>query len=203
MSIATHAVVETFRPPRPRRWIPVSLRIFVAILVLFGIGSVLALAEPASRQQAAFDEIERLGGRIDNRPRGLEWLHNMTAEQRQKFFDRVHSVELYNTRADDATLAHLKSFPALRWLTMSSTRVTDEGLAHLKDLPRLQNLYLGFTKVSDAGLAHLRGLKSLEGLHLYDTLVTDTGLAHLRGLTNLQSLELGGTRVRAGLVAPQ
>jgi hypothetical protein len=48
----------TDKPPGPRRWIPVSLRIFVAILVVLGAVSGLWVAVAAYRQHVAIREFK-------------------------------------------------------------------------------------------------------------------------------------------------
>jgi hypothetical protein len=51
--------------PRPNRWIPLSLRMFVALLLLFGIWTGIR----AYRQFVAIREIEQAGGKSLGRDR--------------------------------------------------------------------------------------------------------------------------------------
>src|SRR5437763_1499863 len=51
--------------------------------------------------------------------------------------------------------------------------VTGEGLAHLKSLPGLRSLSLRSMRVTDGALVHLKTLASLESLDLSNTKVTD------------------------------
>jgi hypothetical protein len=97
----------TVNPPRPRRWIPLSLRMFVAILVLLGAGSALWIGVPAYRQQTAIREIERVGGKVVTRPRGPNWLRTWVGDERMKPFDEVVTVLLKGSQCTDATLTHL------------------------------------------------------------------------------------------------
>jgi hypothetical protein len=50
------------KPPRPRRWIPLSLRMYLAVLVAVGVASIACVAVPIYRQHVAIQEIERLSG---------------------------------------------------------------------------------------------------------------------------------------------
>ncbi len=68
----------------------------------------------------------------------------------------IVSVSLAGTRAADADLARLKSFPKLRQLDLSATQITDAGLVHLKKLNNLEMLTLARTRVTDAGVADLQ-----------------------------------------------
>lgn len=68
----------------------------------------------------------------------------------------VVEVSLARTRATDADLARLKSFPKLRKLDLSGTQITDAGLGHLKKLSQLETLILTGTRVTQAGIADLQ-----------------------------------------------
>jgi hypothetical protein len=122
-----------------------------------------ALSAP---QQADLTAIEALGGdyEVDEDSPG----------------DPVVSITLAESRATDADLARLKSFPKLKGLNLSSTAVTDAGLAHLEGLGELQFLDLSNTQVTDAGLVHLRGLNKLQMLNVSGTRVTAAGLRDLQ-----------------------
>jgi hypothetical protein len=68
----------------------------------------------------------------------------------------IVSVTLAGTRATDADLDRLKSFPKLRRLDLRATRITDAGLVHLKKLSQLETLTLTGTRVTNAGIADLQ-----------------------------------------------
>jgi hypothetical protein len=188
------------KPPPARRWIPQSLQLFVAVLVILGVASISFVGVPAYHQQAAIREIERVGGRFRTNPIGPAWLRGLVGNQWMKAFDEVVEVDLSTQQATDATLSRLGRLRNIKWLRLDYTHLTDAGLVHLKGMTKLAQLYLNCTRVTDAGLEHLNGLSSLESLWLANTQVTDSGLAHLKGLTRLQSLVLGRTKVTdAGL----
>jgi hypothetical protein len=182
-------------PPRPRRWIPLSLRMYVAVLVIAGVASAVNIGLPAWRQHIALKEIERLGGFAIAAPGGPAWLRAVLGNDRMKMFDDVVYVELGRTRASDSTLRHLSCLTSISGLSLGGTEITDAGLGHLEKLTNLHNLVLVNTRVTDAGLAHLTELKRLRYLVLDRTDVTDAGLVPLEELTSLKDLSLGSTRV--------
>lgn len=189
---------KTDRPLRPRRWIPLSLRMFLALLAIAGMGSVW-VGVRGYRQLVAIRQLEDLGSDIVQTPAGPLWLRNLVGADRMRMFDEVTEVN-YGREATNAGLEHLRGFNRLQLLTLAPAPVTNAGLEHLRGLTCLQELNLSFTQVTDVGLEHLRGLTSLQDLSLNYVQVTDAGLEHLRGLTSLQCLRLDGTRVTdAGL----
>ncbi|MBI3865206.1 MAG: hypothetical protein HY290_25305 [Planctomycetia bacterium] len=198
---ATSTVPVTDKPPRRRRSIPLSARMFVALLALLGVSGGLWVGPPAYRQHVAIREVEQLGGQIKTRSRGPSSLRNLVGANRMKVFDEVVDVDLSTKPATDATLSRLGRLHGIKWLRLDHTRVTDARLAHLKGMTGLQQLYLNDTQVTDAGLEHLMGLANLQSLWIANTKVTDSGLANLKGLNSLKSLVLGRTKVTdAGLV---
>ena len=190
----------TEKPPRPRRWVPLSLRLLFVILPAAAIVGLTALSMRAYRNASAIREIERLGGEVNTRSRAPEWLQTRIHDERMELLDDVTRVSL-DAPVTDAWLAQLEVLSSLEDLWLFRTKVTDAGLVHLKGLSHLQTLGLPSTRVSDAGLVHLSGLNTLQHLNLAQTDVSDAGLAHLTGLTDLQSIGLDETQVTdAGLV---
>jgi hypothetical protein len=170
----------TDKPPRRRRRIPLSLRIFVGMLALFGVGSLLSIGIPAYRQQVALHEIMRLAPGVETRPAGPRWLKYMIGAEWLEPLDDVIEVNLSYSEATDATLGHLGSLTGLETLLLTNTRVSDAGLSHLRGLTGLKVLYLPNTKVTDNGLEHLAGLTNLKMLSVEKTRVTDAGVARLK-----------------------
>jgi hypothetical protein len=188
------------RAPRRRRWIPLSVKGFAAILLLVGIGGPLWIGARGWRLQAAIKGIERAHGSVGTRAGTPDWLPRFVGDPARTWFDRVERVDLGYEKVDDSVLVHLKNLPDVEELKLNDTCITGKGFANLAGLTKLRELDLGDTQVADAGLHHLRGLTRTESLDLYRTHVTDAGLEHLRGLTSLRSLDLGHTRITsAGL----
>src|SRR5262245_4827207 len=139
------------KPPRTKRWVPLSLRLFAAILCAVGAWTGIR----AYRQYVAIREIERLGGMVVTREAGPAWLRAWVGHGRMRLFEEVVSVrlELCSTVAD-ADLARLRAFPRLEDLALDGDiLLTDAGLRHLSGLTNLGTLCLGSTAITDAGLA--------------------------------------------------
>jgi Leucine Rich Repeat (LRR) protein len=94
----------------------------------------------------------------------------------------------------------LKSYPALKELSVSGQQRTDSGLwsvsvtdyniGHIAQLSQLEMLDVGETNLSDRGVAELAHLKNLHTLDLRGTRVTSKGLGALTSLPNLRRLKL-------------
>jgi Leucine-rich repeat (LRR) protein len=181
------------KPPRPKRWVPLSLRIFIAILVLIS-AAALWISVGAYRQHAALAEIKRVGGRVRTHLDVPEWLWYRLGEERDAFAE-VYEVNLVGTSATDATLRYVGRLKGLERLLLDGTSVTDAGIVHLQRLPDLRKLTLNDTHLTDAGLSHLSGLTRLDQLRLGGTQVTDAGLPRLGEMSTLTHLELDGTRI--------
>jgi hypothetical protein len=142
----------------------------------------------------------------------LRWL-SILGTKAQGFFlaqlqecKKLAYLELNQSQVNDAGLAVMPHFPALRELHLSGcagvgdagvsriaqmtggvqtlsllgTQVTDDGLAPLGSLASLQTLYLTNTAITDAGLKHLQACKSLRRLYLENTKTTSAGIDALR-----------------------
>lgn len=206
MAIPATAIANpTFdKPPRLRRRLPVSVRVFAAVMVLFGGISAIGVGIPAYRQYVAIAEIERLGGRVSLVERVPHWLKRWTRDESTRLFGQVRCVAFENRPAADARLARLDAFPELEILDLRGKAVvTDGDLRHISRLRHLKRLILANAKISDAGLTDLEGLDQLEQLYLSGSHVhvTDAGLKHLEGLTTLKRLSLVQTDVTENGIA--
>jgi hypothetical protein len=184
----------TEKPPRSRRWIPLSLRTFVAILVVAGAWSGVLVY----RQSMAIKQIASLGGGMEGQQRAPAWLERYVPAP---LFSKIEVVDLDDKEADDATLWHVSRLTDVELLHLANTRITDAGLPCLQRLPRLRQLDLANTQVTDAGMASLNRITALDGLSLANTQITDAGLADLKALTGLEILRVDGTHVTAAGVA--
>jgi hypothetical protein len=212
-------------PPRRPRWVvPLSLRMYVAILVLLGVGSTLFTWVAYRREQKvylrerlAILEIESWGGSASPVAGGSVWLRKLARQGGLidiRFFQRISFIyvdgrpESRGRRGErhpavtDADLARLQlsRLTNLDGVSFDDTAVTDTGLAQLSGLTSLREVSVNDTAVSDAGLAHLAGLTNLEYALLAGTAVTDAGLVHLSKLKSLRYVFLSRTAVTdAGL----
>jgi hypothetical protein len=189
------------KPPRRRRWIPVSLKMFVAMLIILGVGSVLRVCVPAYRQYVAVREIERAGGFVLSAHGGPEWLRQWLGDEWMKVADEVNFLDASSSKFTDVEMVHVKELVGIRLLWLSSSQVTDSGLKHLAALKNLSHLDLRDTSVTDNGLGELSGLKRLDTLILDGTRVTDEGLKHLEGMHCLKHLSVRRTELSPDGVA--
>ena len=127
----------------------------------------------------------------------------------------LRSLGIGCKNVEDAALATLPEFPALRELTPIGFQ--DDGFRHIgrcRDLERLTCMYCretgdaatehirglairyyyaGLTQITDRSLEILGGMESLEQVDLYECLkVTDAGLPFLAGLEKLREVHLDG-----------
>jgi hypothetical protein len=75
--------------------LPLWIGLGTAVLVVVTIGM------PIYRQYAAIREIEKLGGQVEMRPRGPNWLRNSMGKEWMKSLDHVVTVDLENREATD------------------------------------------------------------------------------------------------------
>src|SRR5258708_31330620 len=120
-------------PAEPRRfWLPRPLWISVATVVLVGVAVGLRIGIPIYRHLVLFDEVERLGGRIEAYPGRPEWLQYwLGREMNRRMLGEVVQIDLNRTMATDDTLEKMKEQTDVKVLILTDTEVTDAGLAHL------------------------------------------------------------------------
>ena len=95
-------------PSEPRRFsidLPRPLWIGVATLAIFVVAVGLQFGLPIYRQQAAIQEIERIGGKVVTQDSCPEWLRAKLGDQRTRLFDEITKVRLDDTQATDVTLS--------------------------------------------------------------------------------------------------
>jgi hypothetical protein len=189
------------KPPRVRRWVPLTLRMFVAILGLLGSASAIVVGMPVYRQHMGIAAVERVEGAFSTRFGGPSRLRRWIGDEWMKPLDHVIDVNLRGTATTDTDLAQIASIPTLRSLWLDRTLVTDAGLAHISGLTELGDLSLNDLHVTDAGLVHIRRLRRLGKLSLDRTQVSDEGLRFLKSLPNLHMLRIRGTKVTNAGVA--
>jgi hypothetical protein len=176
------------RPPRPPRWVPLSVRGFVAMLALIALATICLYTLSIYHQHAAIREIYRLGGDVETRARGPGFW-------REPLFDEVVGIAFTRTPATDEMLNYVGGLTGLQELNLDNNEVTDAGLAQLEGLGNLEDLALTKAQVTDAGLVHLRKLTNLRTLRLDRTRVSDAGFVHLKGMTKLEGLFLVDTDI--------
>lgn len=149
------------KPPRPRRWIPLSLKIFMGTLLLVGVSRGLWIGIHIWREQAAIRELERLGAQMGTEPGGPAWLRQSIGDDWMQPFDKGTIVV---------------------WGSFTPKTITDAEMPAFEQLIHVQKLDLRGAPITDAGLKHLHRLSDLRFLDLRNTRVTDAGLIHLKGM---------------------
>ncbi len=187
----------TDKPRRRRRWIPLSLKMFVALLALAGVDSVLRVGVPMYRKQMAIRMIDRLGGKVEMKPAGPQRLRAVLGDQWMSAFDEVVNIDLSNTRASDSDLANIGALRTAVSLDLSHTHITDKGLQTIIKLPDLLFHDLEAKQITDKALQDVGTLPKLFSLNLEGTHVTDSGIRQLSSLKDLRFLDTYGTRVTA------
>jgi hypothetical protein len=183
---------------KPRRFSirsPAASWIVLATVVLTVVAVALGIGVPIWRQQVASREIERLGGQIDVRNDGPEWLQELMGPKDAQIFNVITRVRLGGTDFGDGDMSILSGLGTVERLVLYNTRVTDSGLVHVRGLRNLKGLYLHGTRVTDAGLSPLKALSQLQFLDLAMTGITDAGLAQVREIRSLERLYVEGTQV--------
>lgn len=205
MSTTTTPIPDhtTDRPPRYRRWIPLSVRMFVAILVFMALAVALQIGfvvERYRRERAATDDIVDRDGYVDMDESGPAWIRQHVGHELMTFFDVIAGVHFIDDDTVDDDLRVLHKLPDLKFLRLNGAQVSDAGLEHLKGLVNLRSLELANSHVTGSGLSRLQGLPKLQQLSLRASHLTDDGIANLKRLTSLRELELRGDDVTDALL---
>ncbi len=126
--------------------------------------------------------------------------------------DHLEHFSFGGNKMSGVTLPLLKSFPALRELSVAGQQRTDSGLwsvavtdfniDSIAQIEQLEVLDLGESGVSDRGIARLSQMKNLNTLDLRGTKVTSKGIAALVGLPRLRRLKLWQARGIDDLAVP-
>jgi hypothetical protein len=125
--------------------------------------------------------------------RGFTALANMSA---------LKGLAVSCKNVDDAALAALPHFPALRGLMPMD--VTDEGFRHIGRCEQLENLWCMYCRdTGDAATEHISGLSKLKTYYAGKTKITDYSLEILGRMPSLETLEFWecGGITNAGLAA--
>jgi Leucine Rich repeat len=199
------------KPPRRKRWIPVSLRLWLVILLLFAIAAAWIVVR-GSRQAAIVRRIREAGGRVeyygqfDNygnwishaQPRGPTWLRKKIGND---FFDEPFSVHIKHANSDRPVpeaarnvVPQIARLSRLKSLSIDGVRLTEADLAAISKMSELRDLDLGQGTLDDFELEPLRGL-AVESLGLPRTRVSDKGLLAISQMRSLRYLDLTRTRV--------
>jgi len=175
----TNADFTADKPPRPRRWVPASLRMFLATLVVLGVAGAW-LGVNGYRQAAAIREIERLNGRVILNSQGGANLSQLLGDRWSRAFDHVEGIALGHTRFSDSESHHLDALSKVSAISLCYTRISDTTVVRVSEMSNVTDLDLSGTGITDAGLTHLSRMSKLKHLNLTNTRVTNLGIAGFR-----------------------
>jgi hypothetical protein len=199
------------RPPRRKRWIPVSLRLWLVILVVL-TSAAAWIVYRGVRQAVIVRRIHEAGGQVDYygqfdgygnwiagaQPRGPAWLRKRIGND---FFDEPFSVRVNHANTGEPVpeavrnvVPQIARLPRLRSLSVDGVRLTEADLVAISKLSKLQNLFLEQGTLDDIELEPLRELQ-LECLGLQRTRISDKGLQTISQMRSLRYLDLTRTRV--------
>jgi hypothetical protein len=184
----------TAKPPRPGRWVPLSLRLFVMALALAFVGNIVSFSLHASRERAAVREIERLGGVVRLRKLAPHWLRSLLGTEINEFLSEAYEAGLGDAELADTDLRHLADLTELESVAISETQTTDAALIHIAGLTRVERIMIWEPRLTDDGLVQLSRLKRLKEIDIESSRITDTGLEHLKHFPQLTKLRLRGTK---------
>ncbi|MBI3862241.1 MAG: hypothetical protein HY290_10135 [Planctomycetia bacterium] len=195
------------RPPRARLWIPVSVRLFVAVLALAGLGRAFGFGLHAYRQQAAIREVDRLGGKTLSVNRAPSWLKKWLSEGELRVFDEIQGVHFQDRRnppIDDAGLAGLTKrlgrLKSVTYVTLDASRLTGAGIQCLAEIGNVERVYLSQigARPTAPGFDFYRPAEL--SVDLYKDRFSDADLARIQSFQKLKYLWIGPSDVTdAGL----
>src|SRR5579863_5178578 len=167
------------KPPRPQWRVPQSLRLFVAVQLLFAISSIVWVIVADCRMMNILNEIRRVDGRYRLREGGPNWLRNLIGSEWMLGFDEIVLIRLRSPEDAEAALSRFRGLASVQEVDLSGTQVTDAALVNLKGMVNLQLLNLKGTRITDAGLQDLNGFTKLRVLLIDDGLVTQAAVKEL------------------------
>lgn len=187
------------KAPRRRSRIPVSLRMFGAILALLFVGGALWVGVPIYRQEMVISEFDRLKVHYEKRPIGPDSFHRFLTKWNFDVDRLPHDVVAvrigYDVNPRDFDPRWFQALPRLEKLRLRASWFGPVDLKFLADMRNLQLLSLRVMPISDGDLQSIVTLPNLKVLDLTGTRVTDSGLMQLAALKNLRWIEVGHTQV--------
>jgi hypothetical protein len=220
------AHADSLAPKPKRRWLQVSLRTFLVLITLFGIGLgwLEVHIRSARRQQAAVAAIRKTGGvwydykysadkiyTYSQVSRVPPWLLNRCGED---FFHNVAAIILEDSPFD--VFSRLDAFPRLRWLHVREKRdgsrfhtqpyPSDEDMKHLGASRFLEQVdVIGLDGITDEGIKQIAQAPNLSAVHILslNSRLTDESLRTLARLNQLEELYLSGDFTDDGLASLQ
>ena len=192
-------------PPPRRRWLRVSLRTLMVLVLLVGVG-VGWYVNRVRTQRLAVAAIEAAGGSVfyddqfstnvawaNQTPKATgsaapAWLRRWLGDD---FFGTAVLVRLAKAVTPEV-LAAVAGLDGLVSLLVIDTAGLDNAWPVLERLTRLEEIHLVGSGVTDSALATIGRLTPLRSVRLFNAPLTDSGMKSLANLPNLHALLVGG-----------
>src|SRR6266478_7539316 len=116
------------KQPRQRRWIPLSFRVFVAMLLAAATASALLLGIPAYQRLTVGRQLGQLGLKGMYATRGPKWLQNVLGDEFGDALRDFTCIMIPDTGCTDALVAKLRCYSNLRQLELAENSITDRAL---------------------------------------------------------------------------
>ena len=207
-------------PRSKRRWLRLSLRgLIVLVLILGGgLGSAIHRAHVQRDAIATIQAIpqnkvitrrcwplpQKAAKAAPAPPLSIATANSLEAWLGLLEPDLLESAEAVHIGevATDADLIAVGRLSTVTTVSIRSFKITDAGLAPLAQLASLEEVQLSScVQLTGAALAHLAGSTRLKSLECVGVSIRDAGLAHLARLARLERLQLDRTATTdAGLV---
>jgi hypothetical protein len=210
MGHSTMSERQTARPPRPRRFLRGSIKMFLGFILIVGLG--LGWWVSQSREQAAavalITKFRPFGARYDGQEfTGYEADGPADARTKQwwppEFLERWLGYDLFrdvvevtigrsykpDAPSEDELLAATIQLRRLKVLRVEFD-VSDARAEQLTRLTALEDLVMPQANegLTDRGMKSISAIRTLKSLHLNHSAVTPAGLAELGKLDRLESL---------------
>ena len=218
-AITPRAASTPDKPPRRRwRW-PVALKVFGGILVVLGAYSGWIVWR-GYRQLVAIEKIEDLGGAVEVRHVGPDWLRRSVGDDHMRALDSVQGLRCKIDSPDPQLFREIGKWPEVskieiffgdwdtqfwasdrskmkKLLSKTAKRPSapETGFASLRHLSRLQKLGVCGPLVTDSGWESIEFMENLVELSLCYCPITDSTAFHFTNLKRLENLEVEFTLI--------
>lgn len=152
------------KPPPPKRWIPLSLRMFVTMLLCVGIGGPVWIGIRLWRQDETIRKLRKGGWEVRTSDTGPTWLRSRLSEDLRRYLQSVDWLAFPIPRGGAAS----EKFPIIGvglLLRMCWQDTSDDSLVAVDDVfitDRLDGRQR--VEVSNKTLARIADFTDLEGL---------------------------------------
>jgi hypothetical protein len=208
-------------PPRTKRWIPVSVKVLVFLLLTLSAASVY-FALPLVHNYRAIKRVDALGGAYSGGPTRSQvpwWLASVVGEDVKRSMGDIRGVFIFSGSISDtdmeliararnlqslkiqnAELKHgafrpLAGNNSIQVIDLSNSTGCNDAIAHIATLKSLRDLCLERSDVDNVGFRQLVGLNELTTLSLDGTAIDDSSASHFAEFPSVKNIGLSGTNL--------